>query len=67
MVSIGEIEVSSWHTSCELTVETVIPWGRFARIREDIEKGAKSAEEGGNGLGKIWYEWCMEQVAPFMQ
>ncbi|KAL6874503.1 hypothetical protein HDV57DRAFT_232647 [Trichoderma longibrachiatum] len=45
----------------------VIPWGRFARIREDIEKGAKSAEEGGNGLGKIWYEWCMEQVAPFMQ
>ncbi|KAL6857363.1 NAD(P)-binding protein [Trichoderma novae-zelandiae] len=44
-----------------------IPWGRFARIREDIEKGAKSTKEGGSGLGKIWYDWCMEQVAPFMQ
>ncbi|OTA04474.1 Short-chain dehydrogenase/reductase [Trichoderma parareesei] len=45
----------------------VIPWGRFASIREDIEKGTKSPEEGGSGLGKIWYDWCMEQVAPFMQ
>ncbi|EGR49917.1 uncharacterized protein TRIREDRAFT_3287 [Trichoderma reesei QM6a] len=44
----------------------VIPWGRFASIREDIEKGTKSPEEGGSGLGKIWYDWCMEQVAPFM-
>ncbi|KAL7813364.1 NAD(P)-binding protein [Trichoderma gracile] len=44
-----------------------IPWGRLARIREDIEKGTKSPEEGGSGLGKIWYDWCMEQVASFMQ
>ncbi|PTB70204.1 NAD(P)-binding protein [Trichoderma citrinoviride] len=44
-----------------------IPWGRLARIREDIEKGTKSPEEGGSGLGKIWYDWCMEQVGPFMQ
>ncbi|TFA99041.1 hypothetical protein CCMA1212_009081 [Trichoderma ghanense] len=44
----------------------VIPWGRFARIREDIENGTKSPKEGGSGLGKIWYDWCMEQVAPFI-
>ncbi|KAH0497548.1 hypothetical protein TgHK011_004846 [Trichoderma gracile] len=44
-----------------------IPWGRLARIREDIEKGTKSPEEGGSGLGKIWYDWCMEQAGSFMQ
>ncbi|KAJ4865426.1 short chain dehydrogenase domain-containing protein [Trichoderma breve] len=43
-----------------------IPWGRLAKIREDIEKGSKSTKEGGTGMGKVWYDWCLEQVEPFM-
>ncbi|UKZ74464.1 hypothetical protein TrVFT333_002133 [Trichoderma virens FT-333] len=57
--------------SPEVTAERsgsyAIPWGRFAKIREDIEKGSKSIKEGGTGLGKIWYDWCLEQVEPFMK
>ncbi|KAL6790792.1 NAD(P)-binding protein [Trichoderma sp. SZMC 28012] len=56
--------------SPEVTIEKsgsyAIPWGRLAKIREDIEKGSKSTKEGGTGMGKVWYDWCLEQVEPFM-
>ncbi|KAL7948111.1 NAD(P)-binding protein [Trichoderma barbatum] len=57
--------------SPEVTAEKsgsyAIPWGRFARIREDIERGSRSTKDGGTGMGKMWYDWCLEQVEPFMQ
>ncbi|RFU72679.1 hypothetical protein TARUN_9578 [Trichoderma arundinaceum] len=45
----------------------VIPWGRFAKIREDIDKGSRTVKEGGTGMAQKWYDWCLERVEPFMQ
>ncbi|KAL7916565.1 NAD(P)-binding protein [Trichoderma velutinum] len=44
----------------------VIPWGRIAKIRDDLEMGSRSTKEGGTGMSKMWYDWCLEQVEPFM-
>lgn len=45
---------------------TAIPWGRFAKIREDIDNGSRSVQEGGTGMAEKWYDWCLERVEPFM-
>lgn len=44
----------------------VIPWGRIAKIREDIENGSRSIQEGGTGMAEKWYDWCFERIKPFM-
>ncbi|KAJ3481616.1 hypothetical protein NLG97_g7775 [Lecanicillium saksenae] len=44
----------------------VIPFGRFSFIRSDIEQGSRLEAEGGTGMGKIWYDWCIEQVKTYM-
>ncbi|PNP46392.1 hypothetical protein TGAMA5MH_02428 [Trichoderma gamsii] len=43
-----------------------IPWGRLAKIREDIDNGSRSVQEGGTGMAEKWYDWCLERVEPFM-
>ncbi len=45
----------------------VIPWGRVVDIRQDLRDGAKSQAEGGTGMADIWYEWCLKNVAPYME
>ncbi|KAL7922881.1 NAD(P)-binding protein [Trichoderma austrokoningii] len=56
--------------SPEVTAEKsgsyAIPWGRFAKIREDIDNGSRSLQEGGTGMAAKWYDWCLERVEPFM-
>ncbi|KAM0450625.1 hypothetical protein ACHAO4_006611 [Trichoderma viride] len=56
--------------SPEVTAEKsgsyAIPWGRFAKIREDIDNGSRSVQEGGTGMAEKWYDWCLERVEPFM-
>ncbi|GFP52851.1 short-chain dehydrogenase/reductase [Trichoderma asperellum] len=56
--------------SPEVTAEKsgsyVIPWGRIAKIREDIENGSRSIQEGGTGMAEKWYDWCFERIEPFM-
>jgi hypothetical protein len=48
-----------------LTV-AAIPWGRLAKIREDIDNGSRSVQEGGTGMAEKWYDWCLERVEPYM-
>lgn len=43
----------------------VIPWGRFGSIRKDLEKAAKSHEEGSTGIAEQFWNWCEEQVKPY--
>ncbi|RFU79744.1 short-chain dehydrogenase [Trichoderma arundinaceum] len=38
----------------------VIPWGRFAKIRSDLDEGSRSISEGGTGIAEKWYDWCLE-------
>lgn len=45
---------------------TVIPWGRIAPFRKDLIEATKTVEEGGNGTGKKFWEWCEEQVKPYV-
>lgn len=49
----------------QLTMSLVIPWGRFAKIRSDLDEGSRSVSEGGTGVAEKWYDWCLEQVKPY--
>ncbi|KAH7200768.1 hypothetical protein BKA60DRAFT_174654 [Fusarium oxysporum] len=55
--------------SPEVTLEKsgwwIIPWGRFGSIRKDLEKAAKSHEEGSTGIAEQFWNWCEEQVKPY--
>ncbi|UKZ53305.1 hypothetical protein TrVGV298_007097 [Trichoderma virens] len=44
----------------------VIPWGRFAKIRSDLDEGSRSISEGGTGIAEKWYDWCLEQAKPYI-
>lgn len=44
----------------------IVPWGRFAPLRKDIEAGSKTEEEGGTGIGKKFWEWSEEQVKQYL-
>ncbi|OHE93276.1 short-chain dehydrogenase [Colletotrichum orchidophilum] len=53
--------------SPDVTIEkTVIPWGRFYAIRDDLVQGSKSREEGGTGLAEDFWRWTEEQVAKYL-
>ncbi|KAI1377174.1 putative short-chain dehydrogenase [Hypoxylon crocopeplum] len=56
--------------SPEITMEKtgswVVPFGRILPIRKDLMEATKTAEEGGNGTGKKFWEWTEEQVKPYI-
>ncbi len=43
----------------------IIPWGRVGPIREDLALSTLSKEEGGNGLGEEFWDWCQRQIREF--
>lgn len=43
----------------------VVPWGRFASIREDVRLGSLTLAEGGTGTAERFWEWSEEQVKPY--
>ena len=45
---------------------TVVPWGRFAPLRADLEASSKSEAEGGTGIGNKFWEWSEDQVKSFL-
>ncbi|KAK3307712.1 uncharacterized protein B0T15DRAFT_395316 [Chaetomium strumarium] len=49
----------------EKTGEWVIPWGRLHPIRKDLQKAAKSMEDGGNGHAREFWEWTESLVQNF--
>ncbi|EFX01780.1 short chain dehydrogenase reductase [Grosmannia clavigera kw1407] len=58
--------------SPEVTVDSVkkdnwvVPWGRFAPMREDIDAASRPTSEGGTGLAEKWWQWNEEQVKPYV-
>ncbi|KAF2158979.1 hypothetical protein M409DRAFT_30513 [Zasmidium cellare ATCC 36951] len=49
----------------EQTGDWVVPWGRFYRLRPDLEAARKSEAEGGNGHSAKFWAWSEEQVAKY--
>ena len=49
-----------------LTIITVVPWGRYAPLRKDIEASSKSEAEGGTGVGAKFWDWSEEQVKAYV-
>jgi hypothetical protein len=45
---------------------SVIPWGRFAAIRDDLLAASKTEAEGGSGLAKKFWDWNEEQVKAYL-
>ncbi|KAI0966402.1 hypothetical protein F4678DRAFT_293173 [Xylaria arbuscula] len=43
----------------------VVPWGRFMDIRQDLDQGTRTKEEGGTGIAKQFWEWNDKQVQPY--
>ena len=49
-----------------LLIIIVVPWGRYAPLRKDIEAACKSEKEGGTGVGAQFWEWSEEQVKSYL-
>lgn len=47
-------------------VAPVLPWGRIGKIRSDLELGTLPESEGGTGMAERWFDWCLDQVRPFL-
>lgn len=43
----------------------IIPWGRLYPIRRDLQRAAKSKEQGGNGHAMEFWEWTESLVKDF--
>ncbi|KAM0253669.1 hypothetical protein ACHAQJ_007181 [Trichoderma viride] len=43
----------------------IIPWGRFGKLRNDLERGALPVSEGGTGMAQKWVAWLEEQVCKY--
>ena len=43
----------------------VIPWGKIARHRQDIEQSLKSSAKGGTGLASRFWTWSENETAAF--
>ncbi|KAI2623083.1 putative short-chain dehydrogenase [Hypoxylon sp. NC1633] len=50
----------------EKTGSWVVPFGRILPIRRDLVEATKTKEEGGNETAKEFWEWCEEQVKPYV-
>lgn len=45
----------------------LIPWGRLGQPRDDIAKGCLSAQEGGTGTARRFWEWCEMECGDWME
>ncbi|KAH8651358.1 hypothetical protein BX600DRAFT_483765 [Xylariales sp. PMI_506] len=52
--------------SLQNTGSFIIPFGRIQAPRHDLELAAKSEAEGGNGTGPKFWQWCEDQVKPYV-
>jgi retinol dehydrogenase-12 len=50
----------------DLNGSYIIPWGRQAKLKSDIEKATGSQNEGGTGASKRFYDWCETEVSAYM-
>jgi hypothetical protein len=48
-----------------LLISTVIPWGRFGKLRADFEAAVKTEAEGGSGIASKFWDWTEEQIKPY--
>ncbi len=54
-------------TMQRLTEALVFPWGRLGpEIRKDLVLAQRSEKEGGTGTAEKFWDWCDEQVKPYM-
>ncbi|KAI8632519.1 short-chain dehydrogenase [Xylariaceae sp. FL1651] len=44
----------------------VIPFGRIAEIRKDLQEATRSEAEGGNGTAAKFWDWTEEQIKPYV-
>ncbi|KAF2680276.1 NAD(P)-binding protein [Lentithecium fluviatile CBS 122367] len=44
----------------------IIPWGRKGGVPDHLSASTKVAEEGLKSVSARFYDWCEEQVRPFM-
>jgi NAD(P)-dependent dehydrogenase (short-subunit alcohol dehydrogenase family) len=44
----------------------IVPFGRVYPVRQDLEKATRLASEGGTGGTRAFWEWCEEQVRPYL-
>lgn len=49
----------------DLNGSYIIPWGRVAKLKSDIEEATRSQNEGGTGVAKRFYDWCETEVAAY--
>ncbi|KAI1214562.1 putative short-chain dehydrogenase [Annulohypoxylon truncatum] len=56
--------------SPEVTLEKsgswVVPFGRILPIRKDLVEATKTEAEGGNGTAEKFWDWCDEQIKPYI-
>lgn len=45
----------------------IIPWGRLSQLPEHLAAGYKSKEEGGTSASKQFWDWCVQETAPFFK
>ncbi|KAI1111163.1 short-chain dehydrogenase [Nemania sp. NC0429] len=50
----------------ERTGSWVIPFGRIAEIRKDLQEATRSEAEGGNGTAAKFWDWTEEQVKQYV-
>lgn len=44
----------------------VIPWGRFGKLRADIESGKSRTKDSGSGMAGRFWEWCVMSTQPYL-
>jgi retinol dehydrogenase 12 len=45
---------------------SVVPWGRFMKIRADLVEASKALTEGGTGVARRFWEWNEEQTKAYL-
>ncbi|KAI2626761.1 short-chain dehydrogenase [Hypoxylon sp. NC1633] len=50
----------------ERSGDWIVPWGRFADIKNDLLQGSKPQSEGGTGIAQKLWDWSEEQVKPYV-
>lgn len=43
----------------------IVPWGRFAPLRKDLEAASKTEAEGDSSVAAKFWDWTEEQVKPY--
>ena len=44
----------------------VVPWGRFAPLRDGLVAAGKTEKEGGTGIADKFAEWTEEQIKSYL-